>query len=277
MHRRLKVGSPFGAGVDTMPQTVWKGSLSFGLVSLPVRMSASARKKGVSFRLLHVEDQAPVKNKRVCSVDGKELSSEEVVRGIEVGDDRFLTVTDEEIEAAKPESSSLLDVREFVDASAIDPIYHERTYVLTPQPGGEKVYELLRRVLERTNRAALATAAMREGEHLVAIRATDALLLADFLRFEEEVADLPTVEAPASISPEEEELAELIVDRMAKPFDPSKYEDAVEARLRALVDAKLRGAPPPSAAVKKEKPAADLVAALKQTLAAQEGHAKAAE
>ncbi|HVL48504.1 MAG TPA: Ku protein [Candidatus Thermoplasmatota archaeon] len=254
-----------------MPQTVWKGSVGFGLVSLPVRMHTSTRPKGVSFRLLHAEDHAPVKNRRVCSADGKALESEEIVRGADLGGGRYVELTDEELEAITPASSSLIDVREFVDAGAIDPVYHERTYVLTPQAGGEKVYELLRRVLARENRAAIGLATLREREHLIAIRATEDGLFADILRFADEVADLPKVESQAEISDEEEELAEMIVGRMTKGFDPSKYKDSYESRVRSLIDAKISGgAVPVEAAPAAPRPTADLVAALRETLASAE-------
>lgn len=226
-------------------QTAWKGNLSFGLLTLPVRMYKATSKGGVSFRSLHAKDKGPIKEKRVCSVCDEEVPYKDLVKGYEVSDGRFVTVTKEELDAMEPESTSRLDIREFVPVDAIDPSYFEKTYVLAPEKGGGKAYGLLVRVLAEEKKVAIGKVATRGREHLVAVRpGADNLMYVEMMHFPEEVRDLTEVKESIKVevpSPEEVEIAKLLVDRLTKEWEPDQYHDEYTRRVHELIEAKAAG------------------------------------
>lgn len=226
--------------------TAWKGNLSFGLLTLPVRMYKATSRGGVSFRSLHAKDKGPIKERRVCSVCGEEVEYKDVVKGYEVSDGRYVTVSKEELEAVEPESSANLDIQEFVDLDAVDPAYFEKTYVLAPDKGGGKAYGLLQRVLAEERKAAIGKVATRGREHLVAVRPGEGLLYVEMMHFPEEVRDLTEVRAsikPEEPSPDEVEIAKLLVDRLTKDWQPDKYEDEYTKRVQQMIEKKAAGEP----------------------------------
>lgn len=257
-----------------MVQTVWKGALSFGLVNVPVSLVATTRKTGISFRQLHKEDHSPIRLEKKCRQCAKALRKEDIVRGVEVGKDTFVEVTDEEIEAAEPESTRAIAIAEFVSASAIDPVYRERSYALAPQPGGERAYALLHDALSRRGELAIGRVAIRGDEHLVAIRAGDKLLFADVLHYDEEVRDLGEIESSVAreeVSKEESEIADVLIERMHKDWDPAKFHDRANEAMRDLVSTKMRGEIYQAAPAPAKAPTTDLLAALRATLAREDG------
>jgi DNA end-binding protein Ku len=255
-------------------QTVWKGSLSFGLVNVPVRLVTTTRRARVSFRQLHAKDHAPIRNERHCTADGEKLSKADIVRGVEIGGNRFVEVTDEEIASVAPESTRALTVNEFVDAGDVDVRYHDRSYALAPDTGGERAYVLLHDTLARRDQVAIGRVTIRNREHVIAVRAGDRVLFADVLHYPEEVRDLGEVESRVptnvEVTPEEKELTDLLLDRMHKPWDPGKYEDRYEQAIRRLVDAKARGETIEAPAPREAPSPPDLLHALRETLAREE-------
>lgn len=225
-------------------QTAWKGNLSFGLLTLPVRMYKATSKGGVSFRSLHVEDAGPIREKRICSVCGEEVAWKDLVKGYEIADGKFVTVTKAELEAIEPESTSNLEIREFVPIDAVDPAYFQSSYVLAPEKGGAKAYGLLHKVLSEERKAAIGKVATRGREHLAAVRPGEGLLYVEIMHFPEEVRDLSEVRDSIKIEKpgaEELEIAKLLVDRLTREWDPSKYHDEYARRVHDLIEAKARG------------------------------------
>jgi DNA end-binding protein Ku len=182
-----------GGGAGIRP--FWSGSITFGLVSVPVALYAANRPRTVSMRMVG-PDEAPVRRQYVCSKDGKPLDNDEIVRGYEIEKDTFVVVTDEELEAIEPRKSREIDLQIFVDAGDIKPIYFERAYFLTPAGGSNKAYRLLATVMEKKGRAGIATFVMRTKEYLVAILAENGVLRAETLRFHDEIRTPESIGLP---------------------------------------------------------------------------------
>lgn len=252
-------------------QTAWKGNLSFGLLTLPVRMYKATSKGGVSFRSLHKKDSAPIKEKRICTACGEEVAWKDLVKGYEISDGRFVTVTKEELAAMEPESTSNLDIREFVALDRVDPAYFETTYVLAPEKGGGKAYGLLAKVLGDERKVAIGKVATRGREHLVAVRPGGDLLYVEMMHFPEEVRDLTEVKESIKVeqpSDEELEIAKLLVDRLTKDWEPEKYHDEYAKRVHSLIEAKAAGGSVEAPhAAKPAAPSQNLLEALRASLA----------
>lgn len=256
-------------------QTIWKGTLSFGLVNIPASLVATTRRSRISFRQLHAKDRAPIKQERHCTACGETVASSDLVKGVEVDEDTFVVVTEEELDEVEPESSRVLEVKEFVTATDVDPLLVDRSYALAPLPGGERAYVLLHDALSRRNEVAIGRVTLRNREYVVAVRAGDRLLFADVMHYPEEVRNLAEVEErvvrAGEVSSEEAELADVLMDRLHKEWEPGKYEDRYERRLQELVEAKARGEDVSHAPAPRKKAATkDLLAALRETLQQQE-------
>jgi len=158
-------------------RSIWRGAISFGMVSIPVKLYSATEQKDVRFRLLHKTDGAPIKEKRVCTADGKEVEWEDLVRGYEVGKGEYVILDPEEIDEAKPESATTIEIGDFVKLTEIDPIYFERSYFLEPNDVGAKPFTLLKRALEETGRTAVARVVIRTKERLATIRPYDDTLI----------------------------------------------------------------------------------------------------
>ncbi|MHB8584577.1 MAG: non-homologous end joining protein Ku [Thermoplasmatota archaeon] len=250
-------------------QTTWKGNLSWGLLTLPVRMYKATAPTRIAFRTLHAEDNAPIKEKRVCSLCGKEVPWSDVAKGVELPDGRFISVTKEELAKTEPESSVNLKINEFVNYQSIDPSYMESSYVLAPEKGGDSAYRLLARVMEHEKKAAIGKVATRGREHLVALRSADDLLYVEMLHFPEEIRDLSEVRATVGKGePDKDELemATLLVNKLTKPWDPERYHDEYGDRVRALVEAKAAGAAVKGKAPQPKAPSKNLLEALRESL-----------
>lgn len=263
------------------PRPFWSGTISFGLVAIPVDVYPAHRPARDSLRML-APDGTPLARRYACPAEDRELSPEEIVRGYEVGDGRFVVVTDEELEALAPEKTRDIDLRRFVDAAGIDPRWLIRSYYLTPAGDSNKAYRLLARVMEETGRAGIATFVMRGKEYLVAIVAEGGILRAETLRFPDELRDPAEVPVPEG-EPDRRLVRAMeaaIARRMAKGASLEEAEDPRAARLAELVERKVRrgedvvGAPgaEEGAGGEREAPVVDLMAVLKERL----GRAEAA-
>jgi len=214
----------------------WTGSITFGLVTVPVALYSALRAGGTALRMLG-PDEAPVQRRYVCSKDEKLLEDDDIVRGYEIEKGKFVIVTDEELEAVEPRKSREIDLQLFVDLDAIDPIYYARAYYLAPTGGANKAYRLLAEVMEKKKQVGIATFVMRAKEYLVAIIAENGILRAETLRFENEIrsaedAGLPRLVKPA---PADVKKLETQIARHAKKFDPKELVDDYSERLEKLV------------------------------------------
>jgi DNA end-binding protein Ku len=255
-----------------MARSLWSGSISFGLVNVPVKVVTAVRHKEVRFHMLHEKDGGRIQQKRVCTVDGKEVPYEEIAKGYQVGPDEYVMIEPEELEKLDPDKTETIDISDFVDMTEIDPIFFEKPYYLVPQKGGTKAYGLLVEAMRRAGKIALARVVMREKERLVALRVVDDVLAMETLLYEDEIVPLKELEEVprgAKAPPEKEiEMAEKLIEALSGEFQPGKYKDEYRERVQKLIEAKAEGKTFRPPAKHEEKRPADLVEALKQSLEA---------
>ncbi|HKR66459.1 MAG TPA: Ku protein [Thermoanaerobaculia bacterium] len=237
----------------------WSGTITFGLVTVPVALYAATRARGVALRMLG-PDEAPVQRRYVCSKDGKALDADDIVRGYEIEKGKFVVVTDEELEAVEPRKSREIDLQLFVDVDDIDPMYYERAYYLVPAGGTNKAYRLLAEVMEKKKQAGIATFVMRAKEYMVAIIAENGILRAETLRFADEIRKPDDVGLPKKpkIGAADVKKIETQIARHAKKFDMRELLDDYTERLEKLV-------------AKKEKKREDVVRVAEEKGAEEEG------
>lgn len=231
----LDYGTPGGI------RSFWTGTITFGLVTVPVALYSATRSRGTALRMVAPEG-APVQRRYVCSKDEEPLDQDDLVRGYEIEKGKYVVVTDEELESLEPRKSREIDLRLFVDRDSIDPIYFDRGYFLVPAAGTNKAYRLLAEVMEKKQYAGIATFVMREKEYLVAILAEDGILRAETLRFQDEIRDPGQVGLPdkGKVSAADVRKFEAQIARRAKKLDLKELTDDYEKRLEKLVAAKQR-------------------------------------
>lgn len=222
-------------------RSFWSGTITFGLVTVPVALYAATRARAVSLKMIG-PDEAPVRRRYVCSKDEKPLDAGDIVRGYEIEKGKFVVVTDEELEAIEPRKSREIDLQLFVDLDDIDPMYFERAYYLVPAGGTNKAYRLLAAVMEQRRQAGIATFVMRAKEYLVAIIAENGILRAETLRFEDEIRTPEIVGLPKipKVAPADVKKFEAQIAKKVKPFDPREFLDDYAERLEKLVAGKER-------------------------------------
>src|SRR5918997_7181316 len=222
---------------------IWKGAISFGMVTIPVKLYSAIEQRDVRFRLLHKDDNAPIEEKRFCTADGKEVAWEDLVRGYEISKGEFVILDPEEIEAAKPESSTTIDIGDFVEATDIDPVYFEKSYFLEPTEVGAKPFSLLRRALEETDRVALARVTIRTRERLATVRAYEDTLILETMFWPDEIRSTGALDLPegseATVRAKELEMARSLVENLADKFRPESYSDAYRTALEELIERKV--------------------------------------
>ncbi|MDB4880510.1 MAG: repair protein [Gemmatimonadetes bacterium] len=257
--------------------SIWTGALTFGLVNIPVSLASAVRSvEKTSFRQLNEEDLAPIKYERVSSVDGEVVPWKQIVKGYEYAKGKYVVVTPEELAKVKTPSSKAVEMMDFVQSDEIDPRYFDTPYYLVPQKGGEKPYALLREALSNTSMVGIGKLTLRQKEHLVAVRPVGDALVLELMRFENELVPPEELNFPDAaqqkVRPQEIAMAEQLIGNLAEPFDPSKYHDEYEEKLKALLKAKLKGKKIPDADDDDGKPektkVIDLVARLQESLAA---------
>jgi DNA end-binding protein Ku len=262
-----------------MPRPIWTGSISFGLVNVPVKLVTATSPKDVRFHQLHDEDGARIQQKRVCSADGVEVGYEHIVKGYEMSPGRYVVVEPQELAGLDPEASHTIDLEEFVDLDQIDPVFFEKAYYLLPDKRAEKPYALLVEAMARSRKVGLARFVMRTKQYLAALRSKDNALVLSTMLFADEVVPLEGLEGlpeqDITLSEREVAMAEQLVASLATEFEPEKYHDDYRERVLALIEAKAEGqvvvAPPTSEA---PTPVVDLMAALEASLAAAKAKAK---
>jgi DNA end-binding protein Ku len=260
-----------------MPRAIWSGTISFGLVSVPVKMFSAVSEHKLHFNLLHRKDSSPIGYEKVCKQEGKPVDDDEIVKAYEVSKGEFVEVEDADFEAARAaEGYHAFDIAQFVEVGEIDPIYFEQTYYLAPAEGGEKVYTLLVRAMEDAGLAAVGTFVMREREHLGCLRIRDGVILLERLYFADEIRDSGELKpSRARVSKDELEMAAALIDRFKGTFDPSKYEDTYTDKLLDVIKRKAKGETVTVEEPEREaEEAPDLMAALRASIEAHAGGTK---
>jgi DNA end-binding protein Ku len=254
-----------------MPRPLWTGSLNFGLVNVPVRLTSAVRDLDLHFRQLHAKDHEPLETRRVCSKEDKEVDYEDIGNAYGLDGEQVI-LTDEELSAADPKKTRTIEIESFVELEEIDPIYFDHPYYLIPAgetDGTVRAYRLLAEVMGKTDRVALGRFVLRTKEYLVAIRAREKALTLSTMRFHDEVRSADGIDgADGRTKKAELERAVAMIEAMSVPWDPENYEDEYRKRLQAIVTKKRKGGE--IKAPKADKPAAapvpDLMAALEETL-----------
>jgi len=260
-------------------RAIWKGAISFGMVTIPVKLYTATEQKDVRLRMLCEEHEVPIEEKRFCTADGKEIAWDHLVRGYEVSKGKFVVLEPDEIEAAKPESSTTIDIGDFVEAEEIDPIYFEKSYFLEPTEVGAKPFSLLKRALEETNRVALARVTIRTRERLATLRAYEDTLTLETMFWPDEIRSTGALDLPegaeAKVRAKELEMARSLVENLADRFRPESYTDAYRSALEELIEQKMRGETKKAKGRKPEPKVIDLMDALKASVDKAKGAAKA--
>ncbi len=263
------------------PHAIGSGTISFGLVSIPVKLFTAASSQSVSFNLLHAKCGSRIKQQTFCPVCNETVERSALVRGFEFSKDQYVRVTDDELRALEGEASKIVDIAEFVPLRSVDPIYFEKTYYLGPDKGGEKAYRLLADAMEQQERVALATFVMRGKESLVLIRPAQGGLLLHTMYFADEVRSFGEIDKGASAKIKEGELAlalQLIDGLSTDAFRPERYQDEYRQRVLDLVNQKVEGREVTAAGPQAQRAQViDLMEALKQSLAKKVAAAPAAE
>lgn len=222
-------------------RAIWKGSISFGLVTIPVAMHTATRRDELSFRMLRKSDLSPINYKRVAEVDGKEVPWEEIVKGYEYEKDRFVTVTDEDFKRVDLKSKDTIEIVDFVALDEIDPMYFDKPYYLEPQKGGAPAYALLRDVLEKSKKTGIAKVVIRTRQHLAAVKPYEKLLVVELMHFPDELLSTDGLKIPAErkLGQREEQMAKMLVDQMTRKWDPEHYTDEYKDALMKVIEKKV--------------------------------------
>jgi DNA end-binding protein Ku len=253
-------------------RTIWKGSISFGLVNIPIKVVGAVSPKEVHFNLLHAKDGGRIRFKKVCSSDDKEVAQEDIVRGIEVSSGQYVTFTDEELKAIDPEASRTIDILDFVPLDEIDPAYFDKPYYLVPDKNADKAYALFLQALEKAGRVGIAHMVMHDKEHLVALRSRDGVVLMETMHRADEMVQPAAVAAEVpkhAVDKRQLAMAEQLIESLSSDFVPERYKDEHRERVLAAVELKAKGhevvvEPAGKPSVK----AVDLMSALEKSLAA---------
>jgi DNA end-binding protein Ku len=250
-----------------VPRAIWSGVISFGLVSVPVRMYTATESRELKFHFLDKRDMAPIGYDKVNRETGQSVPADEIVRGFEVDKGRFVELTEEDIDRLDVELTHSIDICDFVSMDEIDPLYFRKAYYLLPQEGAEKPYRLLVKALEETGRAAIAKVVIRNKQHLAAIRPVNDTLVLETMYYADEVrqpeeAPKPQVRAP------EVEMAKTLIENLAAKWDPAKYHDRYRTELLDLLQKKAKGKPLPEPKHEEGGEVVDLMEALRQSVEA---------
>ncbi len=257
-----------------MPRAMWSGSISFGLVNVPIKMFTAARSQDVRFNQLHEPDMSRIKMKKFCAAEDVEITGDEIIRGFDVGGDSYVVITDEEMAALTPHVTSGIEIEEFVDLAEIDPVYFESSYYLVPDKGGTKPYALLLNAMREANKVALGRVVLRNKQYLVALRPAGRALSMATLYFPDEVVSQDELDGlpgeGIEASEREINMARQLIDALATEFDPGKYHDGYREALMAMIEEKASGA---ETVTLPDRPAqannvTDLMAALEASIAA---------
>lgn len=224
-------------------RSIWSGNITFGLISIPVKLYTAVDSSRIDFDLLHEQDGGHIRYKRVCEKDGKEVDWDDIVKGYEVTSGTYVTFTHDELDELEVESMRVIDIDTFVELADIDPVYYDKSYYVAPQEGGEKAYRLLVRALADQERVGIAKFAMRQKERLCALRVKDDMFVLETMHWPAEIRDpdLEGLDARVQVREREVEMAMNLVDQLTGPFEPGRYRNTFEQQLKKVAKAKLKG------------------------------------
>jgi len=252
-------------------RSIWKGTVSFGLVTIPVSLYTATEDKDVRFHMLHKTDGSRVEYKKFCAEEHVELENDDIVKGYEYGKGRYVTVEAKEMDSIPLSTSHAVEILEFVDLPEVDPIYFQKSYYLEPQQGAAKPYALLREAMQRSNKTALAKVVLRDKEHLATVRVYGEALVLETLFYPDEIRDAKQLEGltGANVNDKEVQMAINLIEALAGEFDPSKYQDNYREALLDLINQKIEGKPVDQApAAKPTAKVMDLMEALRASVEA---------
>lgn len=252
-------------------QTIWRGAISFGLVSIPVRMYAATEEKSLHFNQLHATDHGRVRYRRVCELDGREVPPGDIVKGYEYERDQYVELTDEDLASVPVPTVNTIEIQQFVDEREVDPLYLQRSYYLVPEKLGVKAYQLLRAVVAGQDKVALAKVALRDKEHLALVRARDTVLVLVTMFWPDELRVPAFAElnaGGAEVRPQELKMAQSLVESMTAPFRPEELHDEYRAALEDLIGQKVRGEDVKDAPAPTASKVVDLMEALRASVEA---------
>lgn len=259
-----------------MATSVWKGYLTFGLISIPIRLFSAARSERISLNQLHSVCSTRIRMPLFCPTCDRKVERSEIVKGYEYDKDQYVLFKEEELDKIEPESARSMEILEFVKIDEIDPLYYDASYYMTPEEAGEKAYQLLLNAMEESGYAAIAKLSMHQREHIVVIRPRAKGLTLHTMFYTNEIRQVAEYGRTENVQPKEQEqkLAMQLIESLAAPFEPDKYQDQYRERMLSLIAAKQNGqevaeAPHPTLA-----PVIDLTAALKKSLAEKPSAAK---
>ena len=229
-----------------MAHAIWSGSINFGLVSIPVKLFTAVRsgKNDIAFNFLHKKDKGRIKNERVCSIDGKKVAWDEIVRGYEYEKGQYVILTDEDIKKASVEATQSVDIVQFVDAKEINPMLYDTPYYLEPDKKGRHAYALLREALKKAGKVGIAQVVIRTREHLAALRPLGDALVLETLHYADELMPYDQFELPPTkekTPPTEMKAAMMLIDTMSEKFDPASFHDTYKKKLLTMIEARAKG------------------------------------
>ncbi len=261
-----------------MAASVWSGYLTFGLISMPVRLFSGARSSGISFNMLHRKDKSRLKQQYVCLEDGEVVDRSDIVKGFEFRKDEYIVIEPEEIKKIEPKTAKTMEILEFVKASEVDPVYFESSYYMLPEEAGRRPYALLTKALEESEYVAIAKLTMHNREYTVFLRPHSGGMMLHTMYYEEEVKKVEGFGAPdVELKSAEVKVAHQLIEALAAEWDPEKYHDDFQENLKKMIETKLEGGEIEEVEQpKKLAPVVDLMSALKASLAEMEGKKKPA-
>jgi DNA end-binding protein Ku len=261
-----------------MAASVWSGYLTFGLISIPVRLFSGARSSGISFNMLHRTDKSRLKQQYVCLADGEVVDRSDIVKGYEYRKDEYVVIDPDEIKKIEPKTAKTMEILEFVKAADVDPVYFESSYYMMPEEAGRRPYALLTKALEESEYVAIAKLTMHNREYTVFVRPHKGGLMLHTMYYKEEVREVEGFGAPdVELKDAEVKVAHQLIEALAADWDPEKFHDSFQDNLKNLIQTKLEGGK--IVEIEKPKklaPVVDLMSALKQSLAQMEGKKKPA-
>jgi DNA end-binding protein Ku len=256
-------------------RSIWKGAISFGLVTIPVKLYSATEERDVSFHQVHREDGGRIRYKRICTVDGEEVSYGDIAKGYDLGGGDMVILTDEDLADLPLTTSRTIDVLQFVPLEQVDPIYFAKSYYLEPDRTGTKPYALLRDALEESGRVALVKIALRQREQLATLRVRNGVFVLETMLWPDEVRtpDFGFLDEEISVRPQELAMAGSLIDTLTGDFDPAQYKDDYREALQAVIDAKIEGREVVAPAQPEQSGGAvlDLMAALRASVDAAKG------
>ena len=267
-----------------MARAIWSGSISFGLLNVPVRLYSAVARRNIALREIRESDSARIKHRRVAEGTDEEVPYENIVKAYEITPGRYVPLSKDEMSALAPEKTRAIEVQDFVDIEEIDPMYFDSPYYLGPADGAEKAYSLLAAAMEKSGKAAIARFVFRNKEHLAAIRAGDNVLTLTTMRFADEVVpaselDDALPQKQGKVAKKEQEMAEKLIESLSTDFDPSSYRDEYREQLLELIESKAEGKEIVAPETEEPEPtkAPDLMAALEESIAAVKGRKESSE